>query len=84
MSNKLQTTKNIALTQKLIKYLFHGKDVPKLPNDVSFVPFSKSDKELNKANNELLESLSQQDKPVVIAEEPKTSKESWKIIPVNF
>lgn len=84
MSNKLQTSKNIALTQKLIKYLFKGKDIPELPNDVSFVPFSKNDKALNKANEQLLEALSKEDKPVVKAEEPNTEKESWKIIPVNF
>ena len=84
MSKNAQTTKNIELTHKLISYLMHGKNIPNLPQDVSFVPFSKSDKKLNKANEKLLESLSQEDKPLVIAEEPKTNKESWNIIPVNF
>lgn len=84
MSNKVQTEKNIDLSQKLIEYLVNGKNVPELPQDVSFVPFSKNDKKLNEANKELLESLSQQDKPLAIAEEPKSAKESWKIIPVNF
>lgn len=84
MSNKIQTEKNIDLSQKLIEYLVNGKNVPELPQDVSFIPFSNTDKELNKANKELLESLSQQDKPVAIAEEPKSGKEAWKIIPVNF
>lgn len=84
MSNKIQTEKNIDLSQKLIEYLVNGKNVPKLPQDVSFVPFSNTDKELNEANKELLESLSQQDKPLAIAEEPKNKKESWKITPVNF
>ena len=83
MSTKKQTDKNIALSHKLIKYIVHGKNVPDLPQDVSFVPFSSTDKELNKANEELLENLSKE-KPVAIAEEPKTKKESWKIIPVNF
>lgn len=84
MSKKLQTSKNIALTHKLIKYIVKGKNVPELPEDVSFVPFSKNDKKLNKANEELLKSLSKEEKPVVKAEEPKTDKGTWKIIPVNF
>lgn len=84
MSKKMQTSKNIDLTQKLIEYLVKGKNVPELPDDVSFVPFSKTDRKLNKANKELLEKISKEEKPVAIAEEPKTNKESWKIIPVNF
>lgn len=84
MSKKTQTSRNIDLTQKLISYLVGGKNVPNLPQDVSFVPFSKSDKRLNKANEELLESLYKQEKPVVIAQEPKTSQETWKITPTNF
>ena len=84
MSKKMQTSKNIDLTQKLIAYLVGGKNVPVLPDDVSFVPFSKTDKKLNKANEELLEVLSKEDKPVVIAEEPQTDKDSWMLTPVNF
>ena len=84
MSTKTQTVKNIDLTEKLIAYIMKGKNLPSLPKDVSFVPFSKADKKLNQANEKLLESLSQEDKPVVIAEEPKTNKGSWNIIPVNF
>lgn len=84
MSKKQQTSKNIELTGKLLEYLSRGTDVPELPQDVSLIPFSNTDKRLNKANAELLESLSKEDKPVAIAEEPKTSKGSWKIIPVNF
>lgn len=84
MSKKKQTEKNIDLTNKLIDYLVKGKNVPDLPQDVSFVPFSSSDKKLNNANQELLENLSQKDKPIVIANEPKSNKEPWEIIPVNF
>lgn len=80
----MQTAKNIGLTTKLIEYLVGGKNVPELPDDVSFVPFSYTDKALNKANQELLENLSKEDKPVAIAEEPKNKKDDWKIIPVNF
>lgn len=80
----MQTSKNIDLTHKLIKYLVNGKNVPDLPQDVSFVPFSNTDKRLNKANGDLLEALLKEDKLVVKAEEPKTKNESWKITPVNF
>ena len=84
MSKKAQTSKNIDLTHKLISYLMHGKNIPNLPKDVSFVPFSKSDKKLNQANEELLEIIYKEEKPVVIAEEPKVNRGSWNIIPVNF
>lgn len=84
MSKKAQTSKNIVLTHKLINYIVKGKNVPELPEDVSFVPFSKNDEKLNEANEELLMSLSGEDKPVVKAEEPKNSKGNWNIIPVNF
>lgn len=84
MSKKMQTLKNIDLTQKLIEFLIKGKNVPELPQDVSFVPFSKSDKKLNTANEELLENLFKKDNLIAIAKEPKNSKESWQIIPVNF
>lgn len=84
MSIKTQTVKNIDLTEKLIAYIMKGKNLPSLPKDVSFVPFSKSDKKLNKANEELLEIIYKEEKPVVIAEEPKVNKGNWNIIPVNF
>ena len=84
MSKKVQTAKNIELTQKLIEYLINGENIPNLPQDVSFVPFSKTDKKLNNANEELLKLLSKEEKPVVIAEEPQTNKGSWELIPVNF
>ena len=84
MSKNQQTSKNIELTGKLLEYLTKGENIPELPQDVSFVPFSNTDKRLNKANEELLEALSKEDKPVVKAEEPKSNKGSWIITPVNF
>ncbi len=84
MSTKVQTDKNIELAGKLLKYLTKSRDVPDLPQDVSFVPFSSTDKKLNEANEELLKSISKKEKPVVKAEEPKTNKGAWKLIPVNF
>lgn len=83
MSTKLQTSKNIELTGKLLDYLSRGENIPDLPEDVSFVPFSRNNKKLNSANEKLVEVLNKE-KPVAIAEEPKTGKQGWKIIPVNF
>lgn len=84
MSNQVQSSKNIKLTNKLINFLIHGKNIPNLPDDVSFVPFSNKDEKLNEANEELLHVLKKDEKPVAIAKEPKKSSGSWKIIPVNF
>lgn len=84
MTKKIQTSKNIDLTQKFIEYLLKGDNVPNLPENISFVPFSKNDIELNKANEELLESLIKDKNPVAKVEEPTSSKEAWKITPVNF
>lgn len=84
MSKDTQTKKNIELTGKLIKFMVNGKNLPELPEDVSIVPFSKTDKKLNSANKELLESIYQEEKPVAIAKEPKTSNSDWEITPVNF
>ena len=84
MSNKIQTQKNIDLTHKFIDYLMSATKLPKLPKDVSFVPFSKKDQKLNEANEELLAALSKEEKPVAKAEEPKSSSGNWTITPVNF
>jgi len=84
MSKKAQTSKNIELTHKFISYLLTAKSVPKLPEDVSFVPFSKFDSKLNTANEELLHILTKDESPVARVEEPKVNNGDWKIIPVNF
>lgn len=84
MSNKKQTQKNIDLNHKLFKFLSTAGKLPKLPENVSFVPFSYKNNALNEANEELLKSLSSEKKPVVKAEEPRTSKGNWKFTPVNF
>lgn len=80
----MQTAKNIELTHRLIGYLVKAKNIPDLPQDTSFIPFSNTDKKLNRANGELLEILYKEEKPVVVAEEPKTNNGDWKIIPANF
>lgn len=84
MSKKMQTEKNIKLTNKLIQFLIKGKNIPDIPQDVSFVPFSSTDKELNRINEKLLKDIYNKDKPVVKAEESKNNKGDWNLIPVNF
>ena len=83
MSNKAQTSKNIELTHKFISYLLTAKSVPNLPQDISFVPFSKRDSKLNSANEKLLKSLIEES-PVARVEEPQADSSNWRIIPVNF
>lgn len=84
MSTQIQTSKNIDLTYSLIDYIVNSKNLAALPNNVTFIPFSKHDKELNAENEKLLESLKTQDTPVAIAQEPRTPKEIWTITAVNF
>ncbi len=84
MGKKVQISKNIELTHRFIEYLVKGTGIPDLPDDVSFVPFSKTDKKLNEVNEELLETLSTEEKPIAKVEEPETKTGSWKITPVNF
>lgn len=83
MSTKLQTTKNIDLTYKLMEFLLHANDVPSLPDDVSFVPFSKGDKKLNEENEILLQRITKEGKPVVKAEELSAQNNKWKITLIN-
>lgn len=82
MTKKIQADKNIDLTFKFMNYFTHGKNIPETPDNVSFVPFSKNDKELNIANEELLSLLLKESKPVAKAQE--VSKDKWIITPVNF
>ena len=83
MSSKMQTQKNIELTEKLTLYLLSSKTI-ELPSNVSIVPFSNKDEKLNHANEKLVETLLSEDKPLVKAQEPKTSNGPWKFTPINF
>jgi hypothetical protein len=81
MSTRTQTTKNLDLVYKLMSYLVEDKNMSDLPDNVSYVPFSQSDKSLNKANEKLLKKILEEGNPVVKAEQVNNS---WKITPVNF
>lgn len=84
MSNKIQTSKNIELTGKLFDYLLKSGNFSGLPDNASVVPFSKTDKKLNRENERLVENLKEVGNPIVIAEEPKSKSDSWSLTPVNF
>ena len=79
MSTKIQTEKNLKLSQKLAAYLVNHPDASgKLPADASFVTFSAGDNALNKTNSKLIEELIDEGKNVVKAEETNNSKMPWR------
>lgn len=84
MSQKTQSEKNIKLTHKFISYLLNADNLPDFPKDISFVPFSNEDIQLNKANEQLLSNLISSETPVAKVEEPEDDHKTWKIIPINF
>lgn len=68
MSNKDQAIKNIDLSHELAMYIAkHPNVAKKMPKSSSFVAFSASDEELNKANEKLIASLADEGKPIVKA-----------------
>jgi len=84
MGKKQQAIKNIDLTSKLADYIAVHPEASKkvFASGGSVVPFSATDKELNKANEELVKDLLKEGKNVVKAEETKSKLEPWKFITV--
>lgn len=81
MSNKKQAQKNLKLSVKLANFIADNPQLSKtVISGASVVPFSLEDKELNKANEKLVEELLEEGKRVVKAEETKNSKEPWKFM----
>ncbi len=76
MSSKIQTSKNILLTQKLLDYL----QTVEYKKGYSFVVFSKNDQELNNANRKLAEGLKKEGKKIIKAEETGNKKSPWHLI----
>lgn len=84
MSKKKQIDKNIKLSEKLATFIAENPDLYQdLPSHASFVVFSLRDKELNKINQKLIQSLLQEGKQVVKAEETEDKSKPWKFIPVS-
>lgn len=76
MSKKIQTSKNILLTQKLLDYL----QTASYKKGYSFVVFSKNDQELNTANEKLAEGLRKEGKKIIKARETGDKKSPWQLI----
>ena len=76
MSKKIQTSKNILLTQKLLDYL----PTVSYKKGYSFVVFSKNDQELNNANEKLAESLKKDGKKIIKATETGDNNSPWRLI----
>lgn len=83
MSTKMQTKKNLKLSEKLAEFLVnHPEASEKLPKDASFVTFSAQDNNLNKVNKKLIDELLEEGKRVIKAQETKDSKTPWKFTSV--
>ena len=74
MSKKQQFSKNIKLSEKLANFLASSPESLKKIKGLSVVTFSAKDKELNKANNQLVNKLIKSGKKVVKAEETSSNK----------
>ena len=83
--SKKQIEENIQLSEKLANYLASNpKELAKTPDSASFVVFSASDKSLNKLNEKLAKTLTDQGKNVVRAEETRDSKRPWALVAVSL
>ena len=85
MSKKQQAMKNLDLSQKLAEYIANNpKAVKNVPKSSTFVAFSSSDNELNRKNEELIASLSEEGKKVVKAIQTTNKINPWKFSPVVY
>ena len=77
MSTKLQITKNIELSEKLLDYLSHNPQ-SNIHKNVSYIIVTKEDEELNKLNLSMVDSLIKEGKKVVKALETNDKSFPWK------
>ena len=83
MSKKKQLEKNIKLSTKFTSYVENEPDVAnKISSSSQYVVLSADDKELNKMNEGIIESLLKQGKKVVKVQETKNSKVPWELLTV--
>ena len=84
MSKKQQTQKNLELSVSLADFIAKHPNLSKtVISGASVVPFSMSDKKLNKENDKLVEELLEEGKKVVKAQEPKNHRNPWQFSPVS-
>jgi len=78
MSKTSQLKKNAKLSEKLAEYIASNPSATvDLPEDASFVVFSSKNGELNRLNENLVESLRCEGKDVVKATEKESKKQPW-------
>ena len=78
MNTNTQAEKNLALMEKLTKYLLSHPEVDHtLPDDASLVILSAEDDALNEVNDKLIPGLLEENKHVVIAQELASDANAW-------
>jgi len=83
MTTTKQLEQNFRLSSKLAQYIASNPlAIKKIPVGASFVVFSSSNKELNKANQRLVRSLESEGKRVVKAEKRDSSTQPWVFLTV--
>ncbi len=78
MTKNKQISKNIELSEKLANYLAsHPIESEALPNNASFVAFSKDDERLNEENIKLIRGLIEEGKNVIKALQTNDKNNPW-------
>ena len=78
MKKDQQIIKNLDLSEKLAGYIADNPDVvEKFPSKASYVPFSLHDDKLNKANEKLVESLKEESKYIIKAQQTDNRNHPW-------
>lgn len=79
MSKQQQLEKNLQLSEELMDYLADNpsQSPTKKGGSISFVVITKDDKELNKLNNKLIDSLREEGKKVMKAIQTLNKKQPW-------
>lgn len=79
MTKAKQAKLNMNLTVKVANFIADNPDVlKKLPDDASFVVFSKKNKKLNEQNTKLLTSLRKKGETIIEVYETEDKKSPWK------
>lgn len=85
MTKKVQTRKNLELSEQLASYIVNNpRAVKDLPKNVSFIVFSSEDESLNKKNEGLIKSVIAEGKKVIKAIQTKDKSNPWKFSPVAY
>lgn len=78
MSSKKQFEKNVKLSEDVANYLVDNPDYLIKYGNSSFIVFTKSDKDLNNMNQDLLLDLLDEGKKVVVVTQTSKKSNPWK------